>query len=247
MRNVFITGGSRGVGRSIVAKFVREGWGCAFTYAGNEEAASETIELAREINPNCTVKSYKMNQKNAEEIEGVCDQVLEDFDTIDGVVNNAAILRNNAAAIMTDDEWEDVITTNLSGPFYIIRAFLMQMISNRFGRIINISSIGQDGVSGQVNYAAAKSGLIGMTKTLAREYGPKGITANVIALGLMDTDMSRSHMSKEMEELLLQYCPLKRGGTLEEAAGAVYFLATNNASYINGEVIRVAGGLTYVP
>ena len=188
-----------------------------------------------------------MSLQNAAQIEEVAEQILMDFDNIGVVVNNAAMLRNNAAAIMSNQEWDEVIAADLSGPFYVIRSFLMHMISNRFGRIINISSLAQEGVSGQINYAAAKAGLVGMTKSLSREYGPKGITSNIISVGLIDTDMSREHAQDDMIKLLLNYCPLRRYGEIEEIAATVRFLASPDAAYINGESIRVAGGLSYVP
>ncbi|HEQ71396.1 MAG TPA: SDR family oxidoreductase, partial [Spirochaetia bacterium] len=141
----------------------------------------------------------------------------------------------------------DVIQTNLSGPFFIIRAFLMHMISNRKGRIINISSLAQDGASGQVNYAAAKAGLIGLTRTLAREYGSKGITCNIVTVGLVETDMTRDHLAEQLSKIWLDYCPMKRIGRASEIASMVHYLTTEDAGFINGEVIRVSGGLTYVP
>ena len=241
IRTAFVTGGSRGIGRGIVRALVQDGYDVAFTYASKAEAAEE---LAAELPQ---TKAYQMNLQNAAQIEKVAEQVLMDFDNIGVVVNNAAMLHNNAAAIMSNQEWDEVIAADLSGPFYVIRSFLMHMISNRFGRIINISSLAQDGVSGQVNYAAAKAGLLGMTKSLSREYGPKGITSNVVSVGLIDTDMSREHAQDEMVKLLLNYCPLRRYGEIDEVAAVVRFLAGPDAAYINGESIRVAGGLSYVP
>ena len=241
IRTAFVTGGSRGIGRGIVRALVQDGYDVAFTYASQAEAAEE---LAAELPQ---TKAYQMSLQNAAQIEKVAEQVLVDFDNIGVVVNNAAMLHNNAAAIMSNQEWDEVIAADLSGPFYVIRSFLMHMISNRFGRIINISSLAQDGVSGQVNYAAAKAGLLGMTKSLSREYGPKGITSNVVSVGLIDTDMSREHAQDEMVKLLLNYCPLRRYGEIDEVAAVVRFLAGPDAAYINGESIRVAGGLSYVP
>ena len=155
-----------------------------FTYASQAEQAQATIEELqaqvtaqapfKEGSPNgVKIRAYQMQLNDPKQIEAVADQVLLDFDEIGVVVNNAAMLRNNAIALMTNEEWEDVLAADLSGPFYVIRSFLMHMISNRFGRIINISSLAQDGVSGQANYAAAKAGLVGLTQSLAREYGPQ--------------------------------------------------------------------------
>ncbi|OHD57423.1 MAG: hypothetical protein A2Y33_08030 [Spirochaetes bacterium GWF1_51_8] len=245
--NAFVTGGSRGIGRAIVLKYIKEGWGCGFTYVGNEDAAKETVKLAKEINPKAEVRYYRLDVKSSAEVETVVEKALDDFGDIRAVVNNAAVVRNNAAALMSNEEWEEVIAADLSGPFYIIRMFLMHFISNRDGRIINISSLAQAGCSGQVNYSAAKAGLIGMTQTLAKEYGPKGITSNVVTVGYVETDMTKDNLAKPLHEFWMQYCPLKRVGTGEDIASTVYFLSSDEASFINGEVIRVSGGLTYAP
>ncbi|MCK4907936.1 MAG: SDR family oxidoreductase [Spirochaetes bacterium] len=245
--NVFITGGSRGIGRATVLKFVEKGWGCAFTYVGNEKGAQETIKLAKDINADLSVKVYKLDIKDADQCENIVEKAIDDFDEIHAVVNNAAVVKNNAAVVMSNEEWDEVIATNLTGPFYLIRSFLMHFISNRKGRIINISSLAQDGCSGQINYAASKSGLIGLTKTLAKEYGAKGITANVVTVGYVQTEMTKDHMADALHEFWLKHCPLKRPGTAEEIAGLVHFLASDEGGFINGEVIRVSGGLTYAP
>jgi 3-oxoacyl-[acyl-carrier protein] reductase len=245
--NVFVTGGSRGIGRSIVLKFVREGWGCAFTYLGNREAAEETIKKAADINSDLPVKAYQLDLKDSGRAEETVDQVLNDFEEIRAVVNNAAVVSNNAAVMMTDQQWRDVIDANLSGPFWVIRSFLMHLISNRCGRIVNISSLAQDGCSGQANYAASKAGLVGLTRTLAKEYGPKGITSNIVTVGYVQTGMTDEHMAKELHEFWMRHCPLKRVGSPEDIAALVYFLASDDGGFINGEVIRVSGGLTYAP
>ena len=245
--NAFITGGSRGIGRGIVLKCVSEGYGCAFTYAGNTEAAEETVRLAKEINPDIDIKSYQLDVKIPQDVETVIEQAIDHFETIEVLINNAAVVANNAAALMSDEEWESVIATNLSGPFYTIRAFLMHFISNRMGRIINISSLAQDGCSGQANYAASKAGLIGLTNTIAREYGAKGITANIVAVGYVETDMTDNNLAERLHDIWLKYCPSKRIGTAEEIASLVHFLTTKDAGFINGESIRVAGGLSYIP
>ena len=245
--NVFVTGGSRGIGRAIVLKMVKEGAGCAFSFRTQEEAAKETVELAKSIDSTVPVKYYAVDLKDPAKVDAVSDTIIEDFDTIDAVVNNAGVLRNNAAAFMSNEEWDEVIATNLSGPFYVIRSFLMHFIANRKGRIINISSLAQEGSSGQINYAASKAGLIGMTKTLSREYGPKGITSNIVTVGYVETQMTEAHMAENIRRMWLEYCPLRRIGTAEEIAGLVYYLCTDEAGFINGEVIRVSGGLTYAP
>ena len=246
--NAFVTGGSRGIGRSIVLKLATEGFGCAFTFRGNETSANETLDLARAAGrEDARFYAYQLDQSDPGAIESVVDRAIDEFEDIGVLVNNAAVVRNNAAAIMTNEEWEEVIATNLSGPFYLSRSFIMHFLSNRFGRIINISSLAQDGAIGQVNYAASKAGLVGMTKTLAREYGVKGITTNVVTVGLVETDMVKDAMAEQLKDIWLSYCPMKRMGSAEEIASAVHYLTLPNSGFINGEVLRIAGGLTYVP
>ncbi|HUI69069.1 MAG TPA: SDR family oxidoreductase [Spirochaetia bacterium] len=243
----FVTGGSRGIGRSIVLRLVRDGIPTAFTYVGNEDAMQETMRRATEENAGVTLRAYKMDVRIAAEVERVAEKAMEDFSRVGVIINNAGVIRNNAAAMMSDDQWLDVIATDLSGPFFVIRSFLAHMMSERWGRIINISSLAQDGSSGQANYAAAKAGLIGLTKTLAREYGPRGITSNVVTVGYVETDMTDAHMAQKLHDIWLEYCPIKRIGTADEISSLVSYLASEEAGFINGEVIRVAGGLSYVP
>jgi 3-oxoacyl-[acyl-carrier protein] reductase len=243
----FITGGSRGIGRSIVVRLVREGVPVAFTYLGNEEATQETMRQAGAVNAEVPLRAYRMDVREAAEVESVAEKVMEDFSRVGVIVNNAGVIRNNAAAMMSDEQWQEVIATDLSGPFFVIRSFLAHLMSKRWGRIINISSLAQDGSSGQANYAAAKAGLIGLTRTLAREYGPRGITSNVVTVGYVETDMTDAHMAQKLHDIWLEYCPVKRIGTADEISSLVSYLARDEAGFINGEVIRVAGGLSYVP
>jgi 3-oxoacyl-[acyl-carrier protein] reductase len=246
-RAAFVTGGSRGIGRAIVLRLAAEGVPTAFTYVGNEDAARETLSRAGVQAPGVPVRSYRLDVKDSGTVEKVADQVMEDFPNLGIVVNNAGIVRNNTAAMMSDEQWHEVIAADLSGPFFVIRSFLADLMSKRWGRIINISSLAQEGSSGQVNYAAAKAGLIGLTKTLAREYGPRGITANVVTVGYVETDMTDHHMATRLQDIWMEYCPMKRVGTAEEIASLVFYLARDEAGFINGEVIRVAGGLSYAP
>jgi len=245
--NALVTGGSRGIGRAIVLKLVREGYNCAFTYAGNRKAANETLRLAGEIDPNLQIEAHLMDQGYMEQVERVSNKILDSFGSIEILVNNAAVNCNNAVAFMTDEQWDEVIRTNLSGPFYFIRQFIMHMVGNRFGRIINISSLAEDGASGQAGYAASKGGLVALSKTVAREYGLKGITCNVVTVGLVETGLTDSQLSKRLKSVWLEYCPIGRIGEADEIADAVHYLTTEKAGFINGETIRVTGGLAYVP
>jgi len=245
--NVFITGGSRGIGRATVLKFAEKGWGCAFTYIKNRNAAAETVSLVKKINSELKIKSFQLDIKDPKQVEKVIETALIDFENIHAVVNNAAIVRNNAAVMMSDEEWTEVLDANLSGPFYVTRSLLMHFISNKSGRIINISSLAQDGCSGQINYAASKAGLIGMTRTLAKEYGPKGITSNIVTVGYVQTEMTKEHMAAQLHAFWMKHCPLKKISSAEDVAHLIYFLCSQEGSFINGEVIRVSGGLTYAP
>jgi 3-oxoacyl-[acyl-carrier protein] reductase len=159
------------------------------------------------------------------------------------VVNNAGINRNCLAISISDEEWAEVLDTNLTGPFYVTRAFLTGMLANRFGRVINIGSVVSKGLAGQTHYAAAKAGLYGMTRTLAKEYGPKGITVNLITPGFFKTELTEETMSEAFNKYWHTYCPLRRVGELSEISKVVTFLASDGAGFINGAEIAVTGGL----
>jgi NAD(P)-dependent dehydrogenase (short-subunit alcohol dehydrogenase family) len=245
--NYFVTGGARGIGAGIVLQAVREGHDVAFAYRGNTDAAAKVEAQAKALRPGCQCRGYVMDVASADQVTSVGDQILEDFDGIGVVVNCAGINRANLVVSMSDEEWHSVLATNLHGPFYVIRQFLPTMLSSRFGRIINVSSIQHSGAAGQANYAASKAGLHGLTATLAKEYGRKGITANVVVPGFFDTDMTRETMPPQAKEYWAQYCPMPKGrmGTIEELATVVTFLAGPGGSYINGQVIPVTGGLDW--
>lgn len=247
MRNAFVTGGSRGIGRGIVLDFVKKGWGVAFTYNSQSTMAEETIALAKELDSQIQVKAYSMSLLDAQEIEQTCEKVIEDFSEIDAVVNNAAMLKDNAAALMSNEEWNDVIMADLTAPFIINRSFLMHFLSKRRGRFIQISSLSAGGSSGQINYAAAKAGLVGLTRTLAKEYGKKGITANIVTVGYVPTGMTEDNMTHFLQDYWVKNCPARRVGTPEEVAAAVTFFASDEAKFISGENLHVSAGLTYAP
>jgi NAD(P)-dependent dehydrogenase (short-subunit alcohol dehydrogenase family) len=243
----FVTGGSRGIGSGIVLAAARSGHDVAFTYANNADAARDVLNKAREINPDAKYKAYKLDVCHSAEVEKVGEAVLEDFDTIDMVVANAGINKNNLLVSMSDQEWHDVLDTNLSGAFYVCRFFLTTFLVKRSGRLVLISSVGARGVSGQGNYAASKAGLLGLSGTIAREYGKKGITCNVVSPGFFETDMTREGMSEANRNWWLQFCPIGRLGKLPEIAELVVFLSTPEAGFINGQELRVNGGLEWAP
>jgi NAD(P)-dependent dehydrogenase (short-subunit alcohol dehydrogenase family) len=241
----FVTGGSRGIGAAIVLEAVAQGHDVAFTYLNGEVKAAEVVERARQLRPGCRCRALRLDVRDSAAVERVAEQVLDEFEQVDVVVNNAAINRDNLVVSMSDEEWNDVLATNLHGPFYVCRFFLTGMLVNRFGRIINVSSVSAGGASGQANYAAAKAGLIGFTKTLAKEYGPKGITANVVIPGFFDTEMTRESMTDKFRDFWAAYCPIRRIGNVSEIAGVITFLGSPAASYVNGAEISVTGGLDH--
>ncbi len=196
----------------MVLKFVQEGFGCAFTYAAKEDSATETVRLAHALRPDAKVAPYKLDLCDLPTLEPVVEQVITEFENIHVLVNNAAIVRDGPVAFMSDEAWNHVLTANLTGPFHLIRALVMHFLSNKYGRIINISSLSAGGSTGQANYAAAKAGLIGLSNTVAREYARKGITSNVVTVGYVPTDMTDQHFAKELEKVWMQYCPMRRAG-----------------------------------
>ena len=243
----FVSGGSRGIGAAIVLQAARSGHDAAFTYVRNEAAANDVLRQAREIRPAGRYNAYQLDVSKSADVEKTSALALADYDTVDVLVANAGINQNNLIVSMSDDEWHAVLNTNLSGAFYLCRAFLPTFIANRYGRFILISSLGAGGVSGQGNYAASKAGMLGLSATLAKEYARKGITSNVISPGFFETDLTRAEMSKDNREFWLKYCPAGRLGELSEIAELVTFLASPAAAYINGQELRINGGLDWAP
>ena len=243
---IFITGGSRGIGRRIVTMALERGHDVAFTYnSSNTEHIEKLLEETKKLAPDRMCKGYQLNVRTVDDVVRVTDNVLDDFDSIDTVINNAAINRNNLAFHMTDEEWHDVIDTNLNGAFYIIRQFLPVFLANRKGHFVSVSSIAKDGISGQANYSASKAGLIGLSGTIAKEYGIKGITSNVVVPGMFETDMVKETLSDNLRKFWLLHNPMKRMGHLDELAEVALFLGSDAASCVNGQVISVTGGLDW--
>ena len=232
-----ITGGSRGIGAAIARELASQGADVALVYAGSIEAA-ET--LCAELTAQYSVKAmaYQCNVADFDAAKETVNQVKRDFGTVHILVNNAGITRDGLLAMMKESQFDDVISVNLKGAFNMIRHCTGLFIRNKYGRIINISSVtGIMGNAGQANYAASKAGLIGLTKSVARELAPKGITCNAVAPGFIDTDMTKDLHNSPLAAAI----PLGRMGKPEEVAQAVAFLA--KADYITGEVIRVDGGI----
>ena len=233
-----VTGGSRGIGRAIALEFARQGASLALLYAGNEEAARKTAEEIAALGVRC--EAYRCDVSSSEETKRTAGEILQAFGAVDILVNNAGITKDGLVLSMTEENFERVIDTNLKGAFLMIRQFYTHMMRRRTGRIINISSVaGLMGNAGQANYASAKAGLIGLTKSVAKELAARGVTCNAIAPGFIETDMTRDLSGQDNG--LLAAIPLGRMGQPQEVAEAVAFLAT--APYITGEVLRVDGGI----
>jgi 3-oxoacyl-[acyl-carrier protein] reductase len=243
----FVTGGSRGIGEAIVRQAACEGHDVAFTYLQSAERAGRVAEEARASRPGLRCQAYPLDVSRSADVERVADRVLDDFGGVDVLVCNAGINQNNLVVSMSDEEWDTVLRTNLTGAFYVCRQFLPTLLAQRFGRIVLVSSLGHAGVSGQANYCASKAGLHGLCATLAKEYGRKGITANLVVPGFFDTDMTRDGMSEANKSFWLQYCPAGRMGELQEVARTATFLASQSAGFINGQALAVNGGLDWAP
>jgi NAD(P)-dependent dehydrogenase (short-subunit alcohol dehydrogenase family) len=243
----FVTGGSRGLGEAIVLEAAKQGNDVAFTYNKGADAAKKVLARAKDIAPKSKVLAYQCDQRSSANVEEVGDRVLDDFGDMNVVVPNAGININGLAANYDDEDWKTVIDTNLSGSFYVVRHFLGTMVANRFGRIIFVSSLGAYGVTGQSCYATTKAGLMGLSQSLSKEYGRRGITSNVVAPGFFDTDMTREGMSDYNREFWTKYCPLGRIGEPIEVASVVCFLASTGAAFVNGQTINISGGLDWAP
>lgn len=236
-----ITGGSRGIGKAIVSEFARQGARVAFNFMKSEDKA---LELKKEIEKNGgKALTFRQDVKDYDAIKVMVEGVKSHFGRLDIIVNNAGILRDKALMLMEEQDWEDVISTNLSGAFNLIRASIVNFMKQKSGNIINITSVaGIKGMPRQVNYSASKAGIIGLTKSLAREVGPYNVRVNAIAPGYIDTDMVKDLKDGYKEELLKRI-PLNRFGKSEEVARVAAFLASDEARYITGQVITIDGGL----
>lgn len=236
-----VTGGSRGIGRAIVQNLLAADFQVAFTATRAETITSVQSELEASFPEDACGFVYKAGSENAE-IELV-KNVIAKFGKIDSLVNNAGIHDDNLMMRMKDDQWQQVIKTNLEAPFYLSRAVLRPMLKQKKGSILFISSVvGLMGNSGQANYAAAKSGLMGLAKTIAKEYGSKGITSNVIAPGFIETDMI-DELPQDYLKQIIDQIPANRLGKAEEIASLVNYLLSPLAAYITGQVIQVDGGI----
>ena len=234
-----VTGGSRGIGRAISVKLAAMKYSVLINYTANEKAALETLKLVQEKNVSAEIIRFDVS--NAEETESVLNEWIDKTgNTIEVLVNNAGVTQDGLFMWMKSENWNNVLGVSLNGFFNVTRVIIQKMLRARYGRIINIVSLsGEKGQAGQVNYSAAKAGVIGATKALAQEVGKRNITVNAVAPGFIATDMTKDIKEEEVKFLI----PVNRFGKPEEVAELVGFLASEKASYITGEVISVNGGL----
>ena len=240
MKCALVTGGSRGIGRAICIQLAKEGYYVLINYKSNQPEAEKTLAIIKEQNGDGELLQFDVS--NREEIRTIIGAWIERNSEkfIEVLVNNAGIKDDALMSWMSDEQWDNIIKTNLDSFFYVTRIVLAQMLAKKYGRIINIVSLsGLKGMAGQTNYAAAKAGVIGATKSLAQEVARYGITANAVAPGFIKTDMLDGLDEKELSKII----PAKRFGSPEDVAHAVSFFASTNASYITAQVLSINGGL----
>ncbi|NPA44128.1 MAG: 3-oxoacyl-[acyl-carrier-protein] reductase [Chlorobi bacterium] len=240
MKYALVTGGSRGIGKAICKQLAEDGFSVIINYRSNDEEANKTLSEIKEKGGNAELLKFDIS--NIDDIENALEKWADENEGsyIEVLVNNAGIRKDNLQVFMQNDEWNDVINTNLNSFFYVTRRLLKDMLVKKNGRIINIVSLsGLKGMPGQTNYSAAKAGVIGATKSLSQEIARKRVTANCVAPGFIKTDMIEELDEKQFRNII----PMRRFGKPEEVANVVSFLASEKSSYITGEVISVSGGI----
>jgi 3-oxoacyl-[acyl-carrier protein] reductase len=241
-RVALVTGASRGIGRAVAIELGRRGERVAVNYQNSEAAADETARTIREAGG--TAVTIRADVSDPDQVKSLFDTVNRELGPVEILVNNAGITRDNLIMRMKEDEWSSVLRTNLNSVYYCTQAAIRPMMKSRFGRIVAIGSVsGLVGNAGQVNYAAAKAGILGLIKSVAREAASRGVTANVVAPGYIETDMTAA-LTEDIRSGILDKIPAGRYGAPEDVASAVAFLVSDEASYISGQVLAVDGGMT---
>ena len=238
-KTAIVTGGSRGIGAAICKRFAEQGANIALLYAGNTQKAEETKAALQEMG--VKAEAYQCNVADAEQVAAVCKQIIKDFGGADILVNNAGITKDKLVPMMKVPDFDSVVDTNLKGAFYMIKQLYPVFMKQKSGKIINISSVsGLMGNPGQTNYSASKAGLIGLTKSVAKELASRNVNCNAIAPGFVATDMTENLSENNA---LVDHIPMKRFAQPEDIANLALFLASDQSDYISGEVIRIDGGL----
>lgn len=240
-KSAIVTGASRGIGREIALQLAKEGARVAVNYSGSKDKADEVVEMITAAGGEAF--AIQADISNVDSVKNMVDQTLEAFGSIDMLVNNAGITKDNLLMRMKEDEWDDVINTNLKGVFLCTKGVTRQMMRQRAGKIVNVASIvGVSGNPGQANYVAAKAGVIGFTKTAAKELATRNINVNAVAPGFVTTDMTDA-LSEDVKNQMLSVIPLGKLGSPENVARTVLFLLSEDAAYITGQTIHVDGGM----
>ncbi|MCP6681436.1 3-oxoacyl-[acyl-carrier-protein] reductase [Bacillus nakamurai] len=240
-KTAVVTGASRGIGRAIALDLAKNGANVVVNYSGNEAKANEVVDEIKSLGRNAI--AVKADVSNPEEVQNMMKEAIAEFSSIDILVNNAGITKDNLLMRMKENEWDDVININLKGVFNCTKAVTRQMMKQRSGRIINVSSIvGVSGNPGQANYVAAKAGVIGLTKSSAKELASRNITVNAIAPGFISTDMT-DKLSKEVQDEMLKQIPLARFGDPGDVSSVVTFLASEGSRYMTGQTLHIDGGM----
>ena len=240
-----ITGGARGIGRAIVEKFFAEGYSVVFTYNSNQSMADEAVaELGKHAKGGQTAEAIKLDVALTPDVATQLEQLMSKYGRLDVVVNNAGVTKDGLLMRMSEQDWDLVLDTNLKGVYNVTKAAIRPMMSQKRGKIINITSVvGISGNPGQANYCASKAGVIGFTKSIAKEVASRGITVNAVAPGYIETDMT-GKLTDAQKEGMMSIIPLKRAGKATDVAEAVYFLASDAGNYITGQTLVVDGGMT---
>jgi NAD(P)-dependent dehydrogenase (short-subunit alcohol dehydrogenase family) len=242
-----ITGGARGIGAQIVRDVCEAGHTVAFTYLRSEAEAQAVVESVRTGRPDAVCLPFRLDVRDSAATEDVVARVCDALDGLDVVVPNAGVNKGGLLMSLSDEDWRDTIDTNLTGAFHVCREALPALLAARFGRFVFISSVGQGGGLGQAAYSASKAGLAGLSQAISKEYGRKGITSNVLVLGVFDTEMTRTGLSERNREFWTNYCPAGRTGDLSEVSRALLFLASPEAGFVNGSELCLTGGLDWIP
>lgn len=241
-KTAIVTGGSRGIGKAVCLELARRGCNIVLSFAGNTAAADQTVAECQSLGVQAL--AVQGNVADADAVKALFDAALKQFGAVDILVNNAGITRDNLLMLLKEEDFDAVVDTNLKGTFLCMKAAVRPMMKQRHGRIISLSSVvGLHGNAGQVNYAASKAGVIGMTKSLAKELAGRNITVNAVAPGFIDTDMT-AVLPDKAKEAILSSIPMARLGAAEDVASAVAFLASDEAGYITGQVLAVDGGMS---